>query len=322
MNAQRTSLLRTAAVVATLAFVAACGPGTGVVGPVATPPPTSAPSVEPGSPEPTAPASPAPSPIGSPEPTPDGSPGETTTIRVYFFLGSFTHDGGLAPMLYEIPKTQAVATAAMEHLLDGPSDMETNTRPAFYTTIPEGTRLLGLTVENGVATVNLSREFESGGGSASVLGRLAQVVYTLTQFPTVEGVSFELDGKPVTVFSGEGVILGHPVGRADYYDQLPAIWVDRPAWGAAAGNPVRATGLSNVFEATSQLAILDAEGDVLADVTTTATCGTGCWGTFEVTIPYSVGSAQWGTLRVYELSARDGSSINVTDYPVWLTPGS
>jgi hypothetical protein len=276
--------------------------------------------VDPGSPEPTAPASPTPTPIGSPDPTPDGSPTGTTTIRVYFFLGSFTHDAGLAPVLYEIPTTQAVATAAMEFLLDGPSDMETNTRPAFYTTIPEGTRLLGLTIENGIATVNLSREFESGGGSASVLGRLAQVVYTLTQFPTVQKVSFELDGQPVTVFSGEGVVLDHPVGRADYYDQLPAIWVDRPAWGAALGNPARVAGLANVFEATFRVAILDGAGKKLADETVMASCGTGCWGTFDVTIPYAVASAQWGTLRVYDLSAKDGTPENVTEYPVWLTP--
>lgn len=313
-------LTRAVVLTAALATLAACGPGTGAVGPVATPPPTSAPSVDPGSPEPTAPASPTPTPIGSPEPTPDGSPTGTTTIRVYFFLGSFTHDAGLAPVLYEIPTTQAVATAAMEFLLDGPSDMETNTRPAFYTTIPEGTRLLGLTIENGIATVNLSREFESGGGSASVLGRLAQVVYTLTQFPTVQKVSFELDGQPVTVFSGEGVVLDHPVGRADYYDQLPAIWVDRPAWGAALGNPARVAGLANVFEATFRVAILDGAGKKLADETVMASCGTGCWGTFDVTIPYAVASAQWGTLRVYDLSAKDGTPENVTEYPVWLTP--
>jgi hypothetical protein len=318
MNTHRTSLFRTFALTATLALLAACSPGVGVGDPVATPPPTTAPSIEPGTPEPTAPASPAPTPSGSPEPT--VQPGETTTIRVYFFLGSLTHDAGLAPVLYEIPRTQAVATAAMEHLLDGPSDMEINTRPAFYTTIPEGTQLLGLTIEDGVATVNLSREFESGGGSASVLGRLAQVVYTLTQFPTVDSVTFELDGEPVTVFSGEGVVLDEPVDRADYYDQLPAIWVDRPAWGAALGNPARVVGLSNVFEATFRIAILDGDENVLVDEMAMATCGTGCWGTFDVTLQYTVGAAQWGTLRVYANSAQDGSPVDVTDYPVWLTP--
>ena len=314
MNAMPSRLLRRHALLATLALIAACSPGTGDLGPVATPPPTTTPSLDAPSPEPTA--------GGSPEPTPDGSPGETTTIRVYFFLESFTHQPGLAPILYEIPRTQAVATAAMGFLLDGPSDMEDPTQPALFTTIPDGTRLLGITIDDGVATVDLSREFESGGGSASVFGRLAQVVYTLTQFPTVDAVTFTLDGEPVTVFSGEGVVLDHPVGRADYTDQLPAIFVDRPAWGAALGNPARVTGLSNVFEATFRVAILDASDDVLVDVKAMAACGTGCWGEFDATLPYSVGAAQWGTLRVYDLSAKDGTPENVTDYPVWLTPGS
>ena len=38
-----------------------------------------------------------------------------------------------------------------------------------------------------------------------------------------------------------------------------------------------------------------------------ASCGTGCWGTFDVTIPYAVGQPGWGTLQVYEPSAKDGS---------------
>ena len=51
-----------------------------------------------------------------------------------------------------------------------------------------------------------------------------------------------------------------------------------------------------------------------------ATCGSGCWGTFDVTIHYTVSKAGWGTLRVWEPSAKDGSVTNLTEYPVWLTP--
>ncbi|HET9436439.1 MAG TPA: GerMN domain-containing protein [Candidatus Limnocylindrales bacterium] len=320
MNRLPRHLARPVTLIAAIALLAACSTGPGDLGSVATPPPTSAPSVDVPSPEPTPGTSPTASPGGSVDPAPTPTPAGTTTIRAYFFLGSFTDDSGLVPVLRVVPKTQAVATAAMNALIEGPSAAELAARPAMYTTVPAGTRLLGLTIENGVATVDLSREFESGGGSAAVVGRLAQVVYTLTQFPTVQTVRFELDGEPVTVFSGEGVLLDHPVGRDDYRDQLPPIWVDRPAWGAALGNPGRVTGVSNVFEATLQVAILDADGDVLADETVTATCGTGCWGTFDVTLDYSVGSAQWGILRVYAYSAKDGTPVDIVDYPVWLTP--
>ena len=307
-------------ILALLSLVAACSPGIGDLGSVATPLPTSAASVDVPSPEPTG------GPAGTPGATgsggPSATPADTTTVRAYFFLGSFTHPAGLAPVLREIPRTLAVATAAMNALIAGPNEREMGSSPAMYTTVPDGTRLLGLTIANGVATVNLSKEFESGGGSASVLGRLAQVVYTLTQFPTVKTVTFQLDGQPVTTFSGEGVVLGHPVGRSDYTDQLPAIFVDTPAWGAALGNPARIAGMANVFEATFRVGLFDANGAKVGDHQEMATCGTGCWGTFDAHWQYAIAKAQWGTLRVYDLSAKDGSPENVTEYPVWLTPGS
>jgi immunoglobulin-like protein involved in spore germination len=51
-----------------------------------------------------------------------------------------------------------------------------------------------------------------------------------------------------------------------------------------------------------------------------ATCGTGCWGTFDVSIPYEVSSRQPGTLTTYNLSAMDGSPEGVRSYPVTLVP--
>ena len=196
----------------------------------------------------------------TPRPTPNPSPAATTIVRAYFVLGSFTGNEGLVPVLREVPETKAVATAAMTALLAGPKGAELESRPAMVTAIPDGTRLLGVTIANGIATADLSKEFESGGGSYSVLARLAQVVYTLTQFPTVDGVLFRINGMPVTTFSSEGVVLDGPVDRADYRDFLPAIFVDRPAWGAAAGNPVELSGIANVFEAQFQVQVLDGTG--------------------------------------------------------------
>lgn len=306
------------------ALLGGCAPTSGELGTVAPPPSTTEPSLEVPSSEPTpgatAGSTGAPGPGASDSPVTSPAPG-TTTVRAYFFLGSSTTTSGLVAVLRQVPATQAVGAASMKSLLEGLNETELSASPAMYTAVPEGTGFLGLRIDSGIATVNLSREFQSGGGSASVLGRLAQVVYTLTQFPTVQGVKFELDGQAVTVFSGEGVVLDKPVTRADYTDFLPPIWVDRPAWGGVLGNPARVAGLANVFEATLQVAILDGSGRTLTDQHATASCGTGCWGTFDVTLPYAVSSAQWGTLRVYDYSAKDGSPENIRDYPVWLTPG-
>jgi hypothetical protein len=311
------------ALLAALATLAACSPSGGL-GQVPSRAPTPAPSVEQGSPDVTAgPSAPGSGSPGTPVPSATAGPsgGETTVVRAYFYLGGEPGSAGLVPLLREVPRTPAVGTAAIRALLAGPTATESAER-VITSAVPDGSRLLGLTIENGVATVDLSSEFESGGGSLSITVRLAQVVYTLTQFPTVESVLFEIEGRPVSVFSGEGLVLDGPVGRAAFEDVLPSIYVDRPAYGAALGNPARIAGSANVFEATFLVTLLDGAGATIAETQAMATCGTGCRGTFDVTVPYAVTEAGWGTLRVWDGSARDGSPENVREYPVWLTPTS
>ena len=79
--------------------------------------------------------------------------------------------------------------------------------------------------------------------------------------------------------------------------------------------------MSNVFEATFRVAVLGAGGKTLVDEQVMATSGSGTRGTFSTTLDYVVGKGQWGTLRAYEPSAKDGTPQNVREYPVWLTPG-
>jgi len=328
--------LRTTALTAVLAAVAlavaACAPASGPLGtpasPVATtgasePAPTDA---TPGTASPTAAPSLSPStgpsvapsgssaPSGSPASTAPAStaPAGTTIVRAYFVLGSFTGNPGLVPVLREVPATKAVARAAMTALLAGPQGAELEASPAMYSGIPEGTRLVDLTIAAKVATVTLSNEWTAAKASFQAGMASAQVVYTLTQFPTVNLVRIAVEGQQP---SGA-------VGRSDYQEIgiLPAIFVDRPAWGAAAGNPARISGIANVFEATFRAQVLDAKGGLLADQQVVASCGTGCWGTFSKDIAYTVAKGQYGTLRVFEPSAKDGSPVNVTEYRVWLTP--
>ena len=283
-------------------------------------------TIAPSSPEPTAPAE-TPAPTADPgstatpgstpttTPRPTVTPSGATSVKVYLFV-----EGTLVPVQRSVDATRAVGRAALTELFEGPTAAEAGASPALTTSVPAGTILLGLDIADGLATVDLSREFESGGGSASMFGRLAQVVYTLTQFPTVDRVAFRLDGQPVTVFSGEGIVLDGPSVRTDYESFLPAMFVDRPAWGGTLANPARVTGLANVFEASFFIELRDEDGVTLANEHVMATCGTGCWGTFDVTLGYEVRSRQQGSLIVYNLSARDGGIEQVRTYPVTLVP--
>ena len=303
---------RATLITAIAGLVAACSGSVGVAGPVPTP---AADRVIVDLPN----ASPGTSPVASAGPisTPSTSSAPTTTVRVYLFQPDLAGgDAHLVPVIRTVTATRAVATAAVRELLVGPMPAE----HGLVTMIPAGTQLLGVTIDSRVATVDLTGTFESGGGSASMLGRLAQLVYTVTQFPTVDTIRLRLDGQPVESIGGEGVMVGAGLGRTDSTSSLPQIFVDSPAWGGALPSPGRVTGLANVFEAQFRLQVLDGGRRVLADTPVQATCGTGCWGTFDVTVAYSVTTAQWGTLRVFDPSAKDGTPADVREYPVWLTP--
>jgi len=238
------------------------------------------------------------------------------TYQVWFTRGE---------SLFMVKRTQEatprIGTAAMESLIAGPNTQEQ--AAAVGSQIPAGTQLLGLNVDNDVATVDLTSEFESGGGSASMNMRIAQVVYTLTQFPTVKGVLFQLDGQRVDVLGGEGVIVDQPVTRKDYRSLLPAILVTSPQIGEKVGNPVTVSGTANVFEANVTVEIVDASGKVLGRTFTTATCGTGCRGTFSVEVPYEVSSATRGLIIVHDDDAAGaGTFPHEVRIPVVLTPSS
>ncbi len=251
-------------------------------------------------------------------PTDDGSstgtivPAKPIVVRVYLARGE-----KIGVSTREIPATKAVASAAMRELLAGPTADETSY--GLTTIIPEGTELRGVTVKSGTATVDLSGEYDSGGGTLSMTMRLAQVVYTLTQFPTIDRVLFKIEGEPVTVFGGEGLMIGTPQTRADYEDVTPAILVETPVPGQSASGVLRVTGTANVFEAVFIAEVRDANGTRLVKKIVTATLGTGTRGTYDIKIPFSVTKTQMGSLVVYESSAKDGSAINVVTVPIKLT---
>jgi hypothetical protein len=222
---------------------------------------------------------------------PTGTVPTSVSLEVWFLQGE-----QLVRQTRSLESTPLVATAAMNALLAGPSPGELAS--GLATSVPAGTKLLGISIKKGVATVDLTSQYQAGGGSLSMKARLAQVVYTLTQFPTVRAVLFHLDGEPVNVFSGEGIVLDHPVGRKDYEDLLPVIAVDKPVAGARVSSPVDVSGSANVFEANVTVKVLDQNGKVVGHTFTTATCGTGCRGTYSVPVSFQVAHEQPGTIVV------------------------
>jgi hypothetical protein len=107
------------------------------------------------------------------------------TVRVHFLQGEQT-------VAVERPGvTPADAVAA---LLAGPSPVEQRRR--IVSEVPAGLQLLGLEVDEGIATVDLASSFADG-EAASVSARVAQIVLTLTGFPGVHEVRVRVEGAVV-----------------------------------------------------------------------------------------------------------------------------
>lgn len=257
---------------------------------------------------------PAPTPTASSTQTPTPTP--TAVPVVSDVAAYFVKDEKMAAARRAASGT-AVAQAAVRGLLLGPTVDER--AAGMSTAVPAGTTLLSLDIAGGVAVVDLNGRFASGGGSFSMGARMAQLVTTLTQFPSVAKVRLWLDGKPAQTLGGEGLIVDHPIGRADLEEWLPAILVDSPAAGAAITSPVRVRGSANVFEAVLFVEVTDGDGRIVATQRVMASSGTGTRGTFEVTVSFRAVRAGHGEIIAFSRSPRDGSRINIVETPVLVS---
>lgn len=202
----------------------------------------------------------------------------------------------------------ATPYSALQALVAGPTASER--AAGVMTLVPAGTRLLGAEVKGNEITIDLSHEFESGGGSFAVRMAIAQVVYTVTQFPGLTSVRFRIDGELRDMITGEGIMVD-PATPDQYRDDvLPGILLQSPVPGDPFREPIVIRGTSNTFEATVNYQLVAPDGSVLVEGVTMATCGTGCWGTFEQQLPaLPAGTTGPITLRVFDWSEADGVTM-------------
>ncbi len=122
---------------------------------------------------------------------------QTTTIKVFFNNDNLDPEfscNKVFPIERQIPKTQAVARAALEELLKGPLPAEKT--DGFFSNINPGVKIQSLTLENGTAKVDFDQQLEfQVGGSCRVAAIRAEITQTLKQFPTVKNVIISIDGR-------------------------------------------------------------------------------------------------------------------------------
>jgi hypothetical protein len=97
------------------------------------------------------------------------------------------------------------------------------------------------------------------------------------------------------------------------------VQVDEPLEGDSVTSPVAIRGKIAAFEATFRIAIYDADGASIADVTAMSQEGQ-TLAPFEKDVPFTVKEETPACLWVYEASARNGLPIHVIQIPLILQP--
>ncbi|SRR5579883_667264 len=121
-----------------------------------------------------------------------------------------------------LPKPVALKASVSpeQALMEGMINLLANpNRDNVDSAIPAGTRLLNLHVTAQGIYVNLSREFSQGGGSRSMIYRVAQILYTATSLDPTAKVYLSIEGQPLDEthpLGGEGLMLRHPLTRQQF----------------------------------------------------------------------------------------------------------
>jgi len=122
---------------------------------------------------------------------------ETMIVKAFFNNNNLDPEiscNKVFPVERTVQKTEAVAGAALEELLKGPTEEEKTA--GFSTNINPDVKIQSLTVENGTARVDFDSQLEfQVGGSCKVSAIRAEITQTLKQFPTVENVVISINGR-------------------------------------------------------------------------------------------------------------------------------
>lgn len=143
-------------------------------------------------------------------------PAQTMNVKLFFVQVDSDGNVNRKNVTRAIAKNDSPLTSTIRALVAGPLETEKN----CMSLIPEGTRLLGASVRDGIAALNFSEEFEFNTiGAEGYRAQLMQIVFTATEFATVESVQFLIEGKHKDyIGSGEDVWMwiGSPYTRSSF----------------------------------------------------------------------------------------------------------
>jgi hypothetical protein len=244
----------------------------------------------------------------------------THAVAVYY-----VGDTGTRAALYRewraLPVTNTPIRQAVDAMLHLPAR-----DPHYKSLWPKATKIRGISVKDGIAKVDLTKEALQGqAGGEFACASLQQLVYTVTAASrgTVSRVQLMVEGRTsgvVSGFWGHGCGADKPMARRAGAYILAPVQISSLLHNQKVGRSFTIRGEATVFEATVSWSIIDvATGKVVRKGFRTASAGAPARGTWSVAVSLSsYYSGRRLKIKAWESSAKDGSVINLDDKLVWV----
>ena len=152
------------------------------------------------------------------KPAEEKKPVQTSYTELQLCFVEIDADGSINRKIVKrkVAKNDSPLTTAIKAVIAGPDTTKAEERECI-SLIPNGTKLLGARVQDGVAYLDFSDAFEiNTNGIEGYTGQLMQIVYTATTFSTVNSVQFLIEGQKKEYLGSEGQWIGSPLSRTSF----------------------------------------------------------------------------------------------------------
>lgn len=143
----------------------------------------------------------------------DNNEKKQKTVTLYFIKNE-GNSQNFVKVKRTVESDDNILKTTINELLNGVKTTDKN----LYSEIPNGTKLLAIQEGKDYVIINLSSDFQYGGGTDSINNRIKQLIKTVSEIKTNKNLYLYLDGKQANVIGGEGVIINQPLDENSLED--------------------------------------------------------------------------------------------------------
>ena len=140
---------------------------------------------------------------------------DSVDIKIYFTKSKKPGEIIFLSVIRKIPKENSVLESTLQELFLGPTKNEE--LRGIMTEIPVGTRLIKIEESEDELLVDVSGQYLTGGGSATMQVRYLQLYKTLNAIEPDKKLYLHVDGKSLKTIGGEGLEVSQPLQKIEDY---------------------------------------------------------------------------------------------------------